>query len=713
MPHEQWLLPEPHITPSLLHDRQQEVNLLIDTEPLLYQHQDLASLLDQLSRLASDLLNSSHGLVYSHNSDTGPLQIQAAAGFRGALPRKVSQTPSSAERLWEGSDRTTLVHGDVSAVPNLSSYPFGDQSLTVLSTRIESMGRPWGVLQVARPSDQPYTESDAQLIYILARRASNALQIQQNSGHQRPGLIDPVTQLPTREFFQEQFQCLAQRSKRLDESISMLLLDIDGLDAINKSLGYVKGDEVLAEIASVVRRTLRMEDLLGRHHSDEFLVGLPGADKQKASLVATRIQDAIGRAKWHPAVGQEAALPTLSVSIASCPEDGTTSEVLLQTASEILQQGDRVRQASETVFRVSTPDLVAQRLNIAIPPKQSEDMSWSELNTDLLWLGMALAAGAVGSTRASVMLLDPSGKQLTLQAGKGFQDVPDFRAISQDVGTGIAGRVAATGQPILLSDVTESGYASSFTDNYRTRSCLSVPIRNGQVIGILNLTDKHDGQEFSTTDLDTVMRLGQAIAEPHHSPRVTLLESAASMCRALEQRYPDLAGHSDQVADCAVLMGKQLGLKQKELQHLRESGWLHDLGEFEIRPQMHSKTDVLQESDWSAIHNHPELGYELCDAVRFLRGYRDTIRQHHERPDGKGYPHAQTVGKLSLESRILAVAEAFVGMCSPRSYRPGLTVEQALNELHEHAGTKYDEESVTALTRSLADVPDFHLPASN
>jgi len=149
-------------------------------------------------------------------------------------------------------------------------------------------------------------------------------------------------------------------------------------------------------------------------------------------------------------------------------------------------------------------------------------------------------------------------------------------------------------------------------------------------------------------------------------------------------------GHSRKVSDYAVAMGEAMGLSQDRIDIIRAAGLLHDIGKVGIPDSILNKKGTLNDEEWGLIKDHPKLGVEILRHVIDLVNCLPVILHHHERYDGTGYPAGLKGDNIPLEARILAVADAFDAITSPRPYREQLSSQQAFDELRRCIGTQFD-----------------------
>jgi len=191
----------------------------------------------------------------------------------------------------------------------------------------------------------------------------------------------------------------------------------------------------------------------------------------------------------------------------------------------------------------------------------------------------------------------------------------------------------------------------------------------------------------------------------------------AGLSQAIEARDPSTRGHSARVSALAVVIARRLGWKGARLSALRLGGLLHDVGKLNVDGAVLRKTGPLDEREYREIKRHPLAGARLVRGFEALRPALPYILFHHERWDGSGYPSGRSREQIPIGARIVAVADAFDAMTSPRPYRPALRLSQALAEVAGGAGTQFDPSVVRAFLAAWSDgeldrfLPDHRLSA--
>ncbi|MEP0814037.1 MAG: HD-GYP domain-containing protein [bacterium] len=172
------------------------------------------------------------------------------------------------------------------------------------------------------------------------------------------------------------------------------------------------------------------------------------------------------------------------------------------------------------------------------------------------------------------------------------------------------------------------------------------------------------------------------------------IDTVNSLAKSLDSRDRYTHGHSERVAGWAVLIAERIGYSREDLQRIRQSALLHDLGKIGVEDSILKKDGPLTDEERKAMQMHPVYGYEILKGVRFLAPCLDGILYHHERMDGKGYPSGLSGYDIPLDARVISVGDVYDAMTSDRPYRKGMPKDKALQIIKEIAGTQLDAELV-------------------
>jgi diguanylate cyclase (GGDEF)-like protein len=172
------------------------------------------------------------------------------------------------------------------------------------------------------------------------------------------------------------------------------------------------------------------------------------------------------------------------------------------------------------------------------------------------------------------------------------------------------------------------------------------------------------------------------------------LSAIYALVSTVEAKDPYTYGHSRKVNTYAVALAEAIGLSPEEVSRVSTAALLHDIGKIGIPDKILNKKGKLNRADWEAIKTHPKLGAIIVGNVPNLVPCVSSILHHHERWDGSGYPEGLKGEEISIEARILAIADSFEAMSSARPYRPALCSEKILKELRGGAGSQFDPKLV-------------------
>lgn len=179
------------------------------------------------------------------------------------------------------------------------------------------------------------------------------------------------------------------------------------------------------------------------------------------------------------------------------------------------------------------------------------------------------------------------------------------------------------------------------------------------------------------------------------------LGAAGTLVKMADKKDSDTHRHSIRVSQTAVKLGRILGLSEPELFQLKIGAILHDIGKLAIPGSLVMKKGLLTQEERKIIETHPRAGAKLLEPMERYGRASAVVLQHHERIDGTGYPSGLVGNEICLQARIVAVADTFDAIISPRSYHLGKPSHIALREIRKYRGTRYDAVVVDALEEML------------
>jgi putative nucleotidyltransferase with HDIG domain len=175
-----------------------------------------------------------------------------------------------------------------------------------------------------------------------------------------------------------------------------------------------------------------------------------------------------------------------------------------------------------------------------------------------------------------------------------------------------------------------------------------------------------------------------------------------ALSATVDARDAYTAGHSRRVRAFSLVLGTELGLSAEELEMLSQAALLHDIGKIGVPDAVLLKEGALTQAEWLAMKSHPEEGARIIERLGYLDDVVPAIRHHHERLDGRGYPHGLHGDEIPLAARIIHVADSLDAMLTKRVYRGAMTLQATLDEIRRGTGTDFCPRCVRALDQALA-----------
>jgi HD-GYP domain-containing protein (c-di-GMP phosphodiesterase class II) len=201
---------------------------------------------------------------------------------------------------------------------------------------------------------------------------------------------------------------------------------------------------------------------------------------------------------------------------------------------------------------------------------------------------------------------------------------------------------------------------------------------------------------------DDIQRYISNLKMASEQNRRLFMDSIEMIAAAVDAKDPYTKGHSGRVSQFSVILAKELGLPDDEVDKVRIAATLHDVGKIGIEDRVLKKPGVLTNEEFEVMKRHTVMGYEIVRQVKQLSEMLPGIRWHHEALNGRGYPDGIKGDELPLLVRIIAVADTFDAITTDRPYQVGSEFPKALEILRKHAGTKYDPIVVDAMDSAFA-----------
>jgi len=216
-----------------------------------------------------------------------------------------------------------------------------------------------------------------------------------------------------------------------------------------------------------------------------------------------------------------------------------------------------------------------------------------------------------------------------------------------------------------------------------------VETRNITEIGAL-------GEAFNSMS-DEVEEHIAKLARAAQENRELFVGTVKALAAAIDGKDKYTRGHSERVSRISVAIGKRIGLPEDELEVLRMSALLHDVGKIAIDDRILKKPAALTDEEFVIMKTHPQKGYKIMSQIPAMKDFLPGMYMHHEMVNGKGYPQGLAGDQIPLQAKIVSVADTFDAMTIDRPYQKALELDDALGRISSFVGTRYDKGVVDAL----------------
>jgi putative nucleotidyltransferase with HDIG domain len=324
---------------------------------------------------------------------------------------------------------------------------------------------------------------------------------------------------------------------------------------------------------------------------------------------------------------------------------------------------------------------------------------------------------AAGAREGALFIFNEKPTMLTSVAADGFAMLPEPAFIP--LLPKHAHALAAARGPIVLNASTYSIFLSS-NGNVAPElfKCLAPLKASGKLAGVVALGLRPGNAPYEEAELDAMQLLCNYIglAVQNHALSQTLAQRVTENLRlmaslhgfydtaleafatAIDVKHVNIHGHSLRVGRYAAAIGEAMGVEAGQVAALRSAGYLHDIGKVAVDRRLFSKPEALNAEEFREMADHTVVGHQIVSSVEFpWPKIHESVRWHHERSDGSGYPDAIGGDDLPLPVRIMALADTFDAMTSVRPYRESLSLGSALSDLVRMSPQKYDPNVVHAL----------------
>lgn len=537
---------------------------------------------------------------------------------------------------------------------------------------------------------------------------------------------DPLTGLANRRLFIDTLAREAAFARRTSWPLSLIMVDLDHFKSLNDAYGHKAGDLALRRTADRLSSLVRQSDSVIRYGGEEFAVILPGARLEQATRIAQQLCDGL-RCDQFVFEGHTIRV-TASFGVAELHECRLIdSEALISHADVALYEAKRNGRdavVAASPARISAPAAQSPEKPDSGPASTAADGTEEDEDAPIDRDTLAL----MGSTFSVLQVIPHKhrvGRDTIQQVGAVLQSRTVRLFLLGNQNTQLL-PIASVGLPEdapfsasdgLLEWVTSLHSSSHFVpERYvgptqitdicgdHNATVVRLPlIAYGEVIGVIEAEDLPSDLRLSKrqqTVLSALSAIGAtALKNCDTYERLTtrLCGLIDALCSAVHVNDAYKRNHCRRVSALTMELARAMGQHdEEELQLLRVAGLVHDIGNIELPERLFKKKGRLRDGEWKLLQEHCRIGADIIDGAAEMGRLASIIRHHHEHYDGGGYPDGLAGNEIPIESRIIAVADAYVAMTSPRPHRPEMSHDEATKQIREGAGRQFDPATVDA-----------------
>lgn len=481
-----------------------------------------------------------------------------------------------------------------------------------------------------------------------------------------------------------------------DEIMTVLMLDLNRLKAVNDSGGHAAGDAYIRRVALALLEASRPHELVARWGGDEFVALLPAVSEAEAHRVAERTVTLLAT--------PDELRPPFAYGVARCFSGQPLEQALTLADAAMYEHKERQQQDLE---RLGT----GTRLG---PTVEEFTVRLEQLETpqDVLQEGLTLARHLLEFNVSAY--LERQGEGFALHHLDGL--IPEttrtsFVGTSYREASGITARAVMQNATVWSNDYPSEADTLQAWLQLDLKSVIAVPVRyGGRVMGVLVLMQLGSWRVITPQ----VRRLLEAVARRlghtyEHAQAVEDIRQAhhgglLALGVALEERDLETSGHTERVVELSEVLGRRLGLSGSKLEALRQGASLHDIGKLAIPDAVLLKPGALTPDEWHVMQQHAVRGHEIAQRLSGLMpATLDVIRHHHEKWNGGGYPDGLAGETIPLAARIFALCDVYDALTHARPYKRAWSHDETMAEIQRQRDVHFDPVVVDAFVRMVGE----------
>jgi len=226
-------------------------------------------------------------------------------------------------------------------------------------------------------------------------------------------------------------------------------------------------------------------------------------------------------------------------------------------------------------------------------------------------------------------------------------------------------------------------------------------IRQLDIQGYYEKDDRFDQLELWVESCVKSIKQLRTIRADQEDISKAYMQTIDTLRYVVETRDSETRGHSERVSRLAAAIAEEMGLGIDDVEMIRTAGLFHDIGKVGVPDSILLKNGPLTSDEFGQIKQHPSVGEKMLSTYSPFSKLLPIVRGHHERLDGRGYPDGLVDAEICIGAKVIAVADSFDAMVSNRTYRKGLGIDKATDELLKCKGGQFDPDVVDAFFRLM------------
>jgi len=377
---------------------------------------------------------------------------------------------------------------------------------------------------------------------------------------------------------------------------------------------------------------------------------------------------------------------------------------------------------------MTTADISLERLvfNLNTLAELGEEIASPKDFERIMRSSLMMVMGSFSTSRGVILSYEREKKSFSIVAAKG---IPGLKSRSLIVSSDTIKSIVAGGRVMNLGEDEASEIFGTLKEGLlRFGTTIAAPLMiKGDLLGVMAISEKVTGQEFSDYDMQLLSVMAQHISYSLHTnalftrlmhkynenkglyENLTMVyrDTIHAFATAIDAKDAYTKGHSHRVSAYSAVVAEKMGWTKENVEGIRVSGLLHDIGKIAVDKSIINKASPLTHIECRELNAHPVVGYEILSNIHFpWKGVALMTRNHHEKVDGSGYPDRLEREEIPLGARVMALVDAFDAMTTDRPYRPRLSFREAIFEIKSNSGLQFDPDVVSAFMGVILDEID-------